>query len=100
MKEALEQLTRTNADLMAKAMAEEQSKFMAAQKRPRESAEFLEKPMHLEDEFRQQPAKRMKESVDKSRTPTPVAMMTPVATTPTPTPVPNGAPCHQRAGGS
>lgn len=82
MKEALEQLSKTNAELMAKAFAEEQSKLMS-NKRPRETVEIsIEKTQQTHEEEGQPTAKKMKENPEPPTTPTPVA------TTPTPTPVP------------
>lgn len=81
MKEALEQLSKTNAELMAKAFAEEQSKLMSSNKRPRESSELnLEKHLIQEDEG-QPPVKNLKENPEPPTTPTSSAR------TPTPTPI-------------
>lgn len=73
MKEALEQLSKTNAELMAKAFAEEQSKLMASNKRPRDSMERST----VQDNDGQPPTKKVKES------PEPPAMPIHPHTTPT-----------------
>lgn len=82
MKEALEQLSKNNAELMAKAFVEEKSKLIPSNKRPRESIELaMDRPLVHEEDL-QPPIKRPKEcpelpnaptSLDRTRTPTPVA---------------------------
>lgn len=102
MKEALEHFSRTNIELMAKAMSEEQNKFLASTstpKRPRESLEIIEKhpPVH-ESDLDQPLSKKSRD--DKSRTPTPLSIIatptsTPSATMPmTPSPVPPALPIN------
>uniref|UniRef100_A0A6P7GKH5 Chromodomain-helicase-DNA-binding protein 6 isoform X2 n=1 Tax=Diabrotica virgifera virgifera TaxID=50390 RepID=A0A6P7GKH5_DIAVI len=92
MKEALEHFSRTNIELMAKAMSEEQNKFLtstsgASTKRHRES-EMVEKLSIPEVEPEHPPAKKAREATDKSRTPTPL----PTPPTPTSTPTPMSTP--------
>ncbi|KAJ8971345.1 hypothetical protein NQ314_000744 [Rhamnusium bicolor] len=66
MKEALEQFSKSNAELMAKALAEEQTKLMLS-KRPREICDFSPAEEGLQSN------KKMKESPDKSPVSIPIA---------------------------
>lgn len=86
MKEALEQFTKTNAELMAKALAEEQAKLMSG-KRSREINEFSEK--QAEEEEQLPPSKKIKESQEKSPVATPAA---------TPSPMPSIHPVNEQEG--
>ncbi|XP_057666138.1 chromodomain-helicase-DNA-binding protein 7 isoform X2 [Diorhabda carinulata] len=93
MKEALEHFSRTNIELVAKAMSEEQNKYMAtassvSHKRPRVSSESSDRAHSIETEVEHPPVKRIRDASDKSRTPTPL----PTPPTPTSTPTPSSTP--------
>lgn len=80
MKEAFEQFTKTNTELMAKALSEDPSKLMMGSKRPREMSSNLNYPIEKLTPAPPEgespplpPPKKIKGSQDGSRPPTPAS---------------------------
>ncbi|XP_048518535.1 chromogranin-A-like [Dendroctonus ponderosae] len=88
MKEALEQLNKTNAELVAKALAEEQARFnMSSSKRSRDTGELAVPEKFVPEEEPPASKKAKNSSPQPEREPTPQ----PAAAAPPPTPAANTA---------